>query len=85
MGHALARTVIEFAIARFFLGLGESANFPACVKSVAEWFPRKERALATGIFNAGSNIGAILAPLLIPVVVITCGWQWAFIFTGCLD
>ena len=83
MGHALARTVIEFAIARFFLGLGESANFPACVKSVTEWFPRKERALATGIFNAGSNIGAILAPLLIPVVVVTCGWQWAFIFTGC--
>src|SRR5664280_118338 len=77
MGHALAKTVIGFALARFFLGLGESANFPASVKTVAEWFPKKERALATGIFNAGSNIGAILAPLLIPFVVLSYGWQWA--------
>ncbi len=84
MGHALAKTVIGFALARFFLGLGESANFPASVKTVAEWFPKKERALATGIFNAGSNIGAILAPLLIPFVVLSYGWQWAFIFTGFL-
>ena len=84
MGHALAKTVIGFAFARFFLGLGESANFPASVKTVAEWFPKKERALATGIFNAGSNIGAILAPLLIPFVVLRYGWQWAFIFTGFL-
>ena len=84
MGHALAKTVIGFALARFFLGLGESANFPASIKTVAEWFPKKERALATGIFNAGSNIGAILAPLLIPFIVLNYGWQWAFIFTGFL-
>ena len=62
MGHALANTVLEFGIARFFLGLGESGNFPAAIKTVAEWFPQKERSLATGIFNSGANVGAILAP-----------------------
>lgn len=82
MGHALARSAISFAIARFTLGLGESANFPAAIKTVAEWFPRKERALATGIFNAGSNIGAIVSPLLVPVIALNYGWQWAFILTG---
>lgn len=59
MGHALATSVVGFAIARFFLGLGESGNFPAALKTVAEWFPRRERALATGIFNSGSNIGPL--------------------------
>lgn len=80
--HALAGSVFGFAAARFALGLTEAANFPAAVKTVAEWFPKKERAFATGIFNAGSNIGAILAPLLVPVIAVTMGWQWAFILTG---
>lgn len=82
MMHAAARSVISFAVVRFVLGLGQSANFPAAVKSVAEWFPKKERALATGLFNAGSNVGAILTPLLIPLIAVKWGWQWAFIGTG---
>jgi ACS family hexuronate transporter-like MFS transporter len=82
MAHALARSVTGFAIARFSLGLGEAGNFPAAIKTVAEWFPRKERALATGIFNAGSNVGAVLAPLVVPWITITYGWQMAFILTG---
>ena len=85
MAHALARTVSGFALARFGLGLGESANFPASVKTVAEWFPKKERALATGFFNAGSNVGAIVAPLLVPVIALSWGWPWAFVLTGSLD
>ena len=84
MGHALARSVIGFAVARFALGLGEGGNFPAAVKTVAEWFPKKERALATGIFNAGSNLGPILVPLTIPWIVSHYGWQGAFIITGAL-
>lgn len=82
MAHAFAKSAFSFGIARFMLGLGESANFPASIKTVAEWFPKKERALATGIFNAGSNIGAIVSPLLVPWIAITFGWQWAFILTG---
>ena len=82
MAHALARSVWSFASARFMLGLGESANFPASVKTVAEWFPQKERALAVGIFNSGTNVGSILAPLVVPWLAITYGWQWAFILTG---
>jgi ACS family hexuronate transporter-like MFS transporter len=81
-GHAFAGNVWQFGIARFALGLGESGNFPAAIKTVAEWFPKKERALATGIFNSGTNIGAILAPLAVPVLVIYWGWQSAFIVTG---
>ena len=84
MFHAAARSVFSFAVARFALGLGESANFPAAVKTVAEWFPKKERALATGLFNSGSSIGAILAPLLVPWISLNYGWQWAFIATGAL-
>jgi MFS transporter, ACS family, hexuronate transporter len=84
MGHALVRTVLGFATARFALGIGEAGNFPAAVKTVAEWFPRKERALATGIFNSGTNVGAVVAPLAVPWIAVKVGWQWAFIFTGLL-
>jgi ACS family hexuronate transporter-like MFS transporter len=82
MSHALVRSVIGFAIVRFMLGLGESGNFPAAIKTVAEWFPRRERSLATGIFNSGSNVGAILAPIAVPWIAVSLGWQWAFVFTG---
>jgi ACS family hexuronate transporter-like MFS transporter len=82
MAHAAARTAFGFGAARFALGLGESGNFPAAIKTVAEWFPKKERALATGIFNAGSNVGAVVAPLVVPWITLTYGWQEAFIVTG---
>jgi MFS transporter, ACS family, aldohexuronate transporter len=84
MGHALARGVAGFSVARFALGLGESGNFPGALKTVAEWFPVRERSLATGIFNAGSNVGAIVAPLVVPWIALTWGWQWAFIAVGAL-
>lgn len=84
MGHALARTVAGFSLARALLGLSEAGNFPGAVKAVAEWFPKRERALATGIFNAGSNVGAVLAPVLVPWITIAWGWRWAFILTGAL-
>lgn len=82
MGHALANTVMEFGIARFSLGLGESGNFPVAIKTVAEWFPQKERSLATGLFNSGTNLGAILAPLAVPWVALHYGWHAAFLITG---
>jgi ACS family hexuronate transporter-like MFS transporter len=82
MGHALANTVLEFGFARFFLGLGESGNFPAAIKAVAEWFPQNERSLATGIFNSGANVGAILAPAIVPWVTLRWGWHVAFLTTG---
>jgi len=84
MGHALAGTAFGFGTARFGLGLSEAGNFPAAIKTVAEWFPKKERALATGIFNSGSNVGAIVAPLTVPWIAINYGWRWAFIITGAL-
>jgi len=84
MSHALARTAFGFGIARGGLGLSEAGNFPAAIKTVAEWFPKKERALATGIFNSGSNVGAIVAPLAVPWIAINYGWRWAFIITGAL-
>src|SRR5215204_5560266 len=80
--HAFAHSVWGFAAARFALGLGESGNFPAAIKTVAEWFPKKERALATGIFNAGSNVGAILAPIFALKLYEWKGWEAAFIATG---
>jgi ACS family hexuronate transporter-like MFS transporter len=82
MSHSLVRTAFGFGFVRFMLGLGESGNFPAAIKTVTEWFPRKERALATGIFNSGSNIGAIVAPLVVPALAVRFGWQSAFLFTG---
>lgn len=85
MSHALVGSVVGFAIARFALGLGEAGNFPAAIKTVAEWFPRRERAFATGIFNSGSNVGAIVAPLTVPIIAVTFGWQAAFLFTGVLS
>jgi len=84
MAHALASSVRSFSLARFALGLGEAGNFPAAIKTVAEWFPKKERALATGIFNAGTNVGAIVTPLTVPFIVGRWGWRWAFILTGAL-
>jgi MFS transporter, ACS family, hexuronate transporter len=84
IGHALARTTAAFSAARALLGLGESANFPGAIKSVGEWFPQEERALATGIFNAGTNTGAILTPLIVPLIALNWGWRWAFVITGSL-
>lgn len=79
-----AFSVITFAIAMFLLGLGEAANFPACIKTVAEWFPRRERALATGIFNSGANIGNIVVPIAVPTLVMLVTWRGAFVVTGAL-
>lgn len=84
MAHGLATSAFTFGVARFALGLGESGNFPAAVKTTAEWFPRRERAFATGIFNSGTNIGAIIAPLTVPWIALTLGWRWAFVFTGAI-
>ncbi len=80
--HAFAGGVGGFSLARVFLGVTEAGNFPAAIKATAEWFPKKERALATGIFNSGSNIGAIIAPLTVPFIAKNWGWEWAFILTG---
>jgi ACS family hexuronate transporter-like MFS transporter len=84
IAHSLATGTMGFSVARIFLGVTEAGNFPAAIKATAEWFPKKERALATGIFNSGSNIGAIIAPLSVPFIAETWGWQWAFIITGAL-
>jgi ACS family hexuronate transporter-like MFS transporter len=80
--HALANGTLGLGIARTFLGITESGNFPAAIKATAEWFPKKERALATGIFNSGSNIGAIIVPLTVPLIADSWGWKWAFVITG---
>lgn len=82
MAHALAGSALGFGVARFGLGLSESANFPAAIRTVADWFPQPQRALATGIFNSGANIGAILAPLVVPFLALHYGWRAAFIVTG---
>lgn len=82
VGHAFAKSTFGFAMARGWLGLGEAGNFPVAIKSVAEWFPKKERALATGIFNSGANIGAVAAPAIVPWLAGAYGWQQAFIWTG---
>jgi len=84
MGHAVASSLTSFVIARSALGFGEAGVFPASIKCVAEWFPKKERALATGIFNAGTSAGAIVTPLVVPWITMYWGWQWAFVITGAL-
>ena len=84
VAHALVNTVFGFAVVRSALGITEAGNFPAAIKTVAEWFPKKERAFATGIFNSGTNFGAIVAPLSVPFIAAEMGWQWAFIITGML-
>jgi ACS family hexuronate transporter-like MFS transporter len=84
MAHAFANSTFGFGVARSALGITEAGNFPAAIKTVAEWFPKKERALATGIFNSGTNVGAIIAPLTVPWINVHWGWQWAFILTGSL-
>ncbi len=82
VAHGGVYSVTQFAFARFGLGIGESGNFPAGIKAVAEWFPQKERAFAIGLFNAGANVGAIVTPLLVPWITIAYGWRMAFIVTG---
>lgn len=84
MAHALAKSTVGFAAARTALGLGEAGNFPAAIKSVAEWFPKKERALATGLFNSGCNVAAIIGPPLVAWIYTRYGWQEAFLWTGVL-
>jgi MFS transporter, ACS family, hexuronate transporter len=84
IAHAAARSTFGFGVARAALGLGEAGNFPAAIKAVAEWFPKKERALATGIFNSGANIGAVAAPIMVPWILGIYGWEMAFIVTGAI-
>ncbi len=84
MAHAVGSSFTSFVIARSALGFGEAGVFPASIKTVAEWFPKRERALATGIFNAGTNLGAIITPLVVPWITIHWGWRWAFVITGAL-
>ena len=84
MAHAFVSRFMGFAFVRASLGISEAGNFPAAVKTVAEWFPKKERAFATGIFNSGAGIGAVIAPLTVPFIAIKWGWQWAFFITGAM-
>ncbi len=84
VGHAFATNAFGFMIARAALGITEAGNFPAAIKTTAVWFPKKERAFATGIFNSGTNVGAIIAPLTVPIIAVQWGWQWAFIITGAI-
>ena len=84
MGTALANSLTGFRMSRYALGFGEAAVFPASIKAVAEWFPKKERALATGIFNAGTNVGAIITPLIVPRIVLRWGWRGTFVEIGAI-
>ncbi len=82
VAHAAVGSVRGFFVARMGLGLSEGGNFPSAIKAVALWFPKRERAFATALFNSGTNVGAIIAPALIPPIALTLGWRWAFIFAG---
>ena len=82
IGHGFVHSITQFGLMRFTLGLGESGSFPASLKAVSEWFPQKERALAVGVFNAGSNVGAIITPLVVPAITLVWGWRAAFVVTG---
>jgi ACS family hexuronate transporter-like MFS transporter len=84
IGHAFAHTTAAFGFWRAALGISEAGNFPAANKTIAEWFPKKERAYATGFYNSGANIGAILTPLAVPWIAVHWGWEWAFVLTGVL-
>jgi MFS transporter, ACS family, aldohexuronate transporter len=84
LGLSYSASVAGFMLVRFALGLGEAGNFPAAIKVVAEWFPRRERAFATGLFNSGTNVGAIVTPMVVPWITLTWGWYWAFIATGAI-
>lgn len=84
IAHAFVKSTFGFGVVRAALGVTEAGNFPAAIKVTAEWFPKKERALATGLFNSGSNIGAILAPLTVPWIASKFGWPWAFVITGAI-
>ena len=83
-GLTYTASVAGFIFARLALGFGEAGNFPAAIKVTAEWFPKKERALATGLFNSGTNIGALVTPLVVPWITLYWGWYWAFVITGAL-
>jgi len=83
-GLGYSTSVAGFMLMRFLLGLGEAGNFPGAIKTVAEWFPKRERALATGIFNSGTNVGALVTPLVVPWITVTYGWYWAFVATGAI-
>ena len=85
MAHALFTSTVGFAVARVVLALGESGTYPAALAAASEWFPRRERALAIGIFNAGANLGAILTPMIVPAIALTMGWQSAFVVTGLIN
>ncbi len=84
MLHSLVKSTTGFVWVRAGLGLGESGNFPAAIKAIAEWFPKKERALATGLFNSGASIGAVIAPIMVPLILAAYGWKEAFLITGAL-
>jgi ACS family hexuronate transporter-like MFS transporter len=84
LGFSVAASVAGFAFCRVLLGLGEAAIFPGSVRSIAEWFPQRERAFATGVFNAGTNVGALLTPIIVPVIALRYGWYWAFVGTGAI-
>ncbi len=84
MAHFFVHSNLGFYFARIALGATESGNFPAAIKTVSEWFPKKERSFATGIFNAGTNVGAIIAPLSVPFIAAAYGWRWAFVATGAI-
>lgn len=84
MGPGAATSVLTFVIAMFILGIGEAANFPACIKTVAEWFPKRERALATGLFNSGANIGNMVVPAIVPIAIALFTWRGAFVVGGCM-